>query len=149
MGLGRLQLLNAMLDKERMAEEAESAYKAQLKQQAREYQAQLIELMKKVNLFYTLFSHYSHHPNAPVSLCAVDSLIYYSLLDSRTMNAVRPQQCASKPCQPVQCACKPCLEFRVPATQGVQQTEPATDGAGGGCEQEAVNEAASEAIRNA
>jgi len=42
-----LLLLNSMLDKERMAEEAELAYKGQLKKQAREYQAQLIELMKK------------------------------------------------------------------------------------------------------
>uniref|UniRef100_A0A6U6CNL8 Cilia- and flagella-associated protein 53 n=1 Tax=Guillardia theta TaxID=55529 RepID=A0A6U6CNL8_GUITH len=42
-----LKLLNAMLDKERRAEEAELQYKAQLRQQAREYQAQLIELMKK------------------------------------------------------------------------------------------------------
>ena len=42
-----LLLLNAMLDKERQAEEAEIAYKAVLKKQAREYQAQLIELMKK------------------------------------------------------------------------------------------------------
>jgi len=42
-----LLLLNAMLDKERQAEEAELAYKQVLKTQAREYQAQLIELMKK------------------------------------------------------------------------------------------------------
>mmetsp|Transcript_68306 Transcript_68306/g.163039 ORF Transcript_68306/g.163039 Transcript_68306/m.163039 type:complete len:486 (+) Transcript_68306:147-1604(+) len=42
-----LALLNAMLDKERRAEAAEMAYKASLKAQAREYQAQLIELMKK------------------------------------------------------------------------------------------------------
>eukprot|EP00286_Rhodomonas_abbreviata_P026644 CAMPEP_0181313358 /NCGR_PEP_ID=MMETSP1101-20121128/14205_1 /TAXON_ID=46948 /ORGANISM="Rhodomonas abbreviata, Strain Caron Lab Isolate" /LENGTH=487 /DNA_ID=CAMNT_0023420305 /DNA_START=135 /DNA_END=1598 /DNA_ORIENTATION=- len=42
-----LKLLNAMLDKERKAEEAEMHYKQQLKTQAREYQAQLIELMKK------------------------------------------------------------------------------------------------------
>lgn len=42
-----LVLLNAMLDKERQAEEAEIAYKGVLKKQAREYQAQLIELMKK------------------------------------------------------------------------------------------------------
>mmetsp|Transcript_54385 Transcript_54385/g.127132 ORF Transcript_54385/g.127132 Transcript_54385/m.127132 type:complete len:486 (-) Transcript_54385:69-1526(-) len=42
-----LRLLNAMLEKERRAEEAEMQYKHQLKQQAREYQAQLIELMKK------------------------------------------------------------------------------------------------------
>ena len=42
-----LRLLNAMLEKERMAEEAEQTYKNNLKQQAREYQAQLIELMKK------------------------------------------------------------------------------------------------------
>jgi len=42
-----LLLLNAMLDKERQAEEAEIAYKSVLKKQAREYQAQLIELMKK------------------------------------------------------------------------------------------------------
>ena len=42
-----LLLLNAMLDKERKAEEAELAYKAVLKKQAREYQAQLVELMKK------------------------------------------------------------------------------------------------------
>ena len=42
-----LALLNAMLEKERKAEAAEMAYKASLKAQAREYQAQLIELMKK------------------------------------------------------------------------------------------------------
>mmetsp|Transcript_18259 Transcript_18259/g.28345 ORF Transcript_18259/g.28345 Transcript_18259/m.28345 type:complete len:223 (-) Transcript_18259:134-802(-) len=42
-----LALLNAMLEKERKADEAEMKYKAQLKQQAREYPAQLIELMKK------------------------------------------------------------------------------------------------------
>mmetsp|Transcript_22655 Transcript_22655/g.55923 ORF Transcript_22655/g.55923 Transcript_22655/m.55923 type:complete len:487 (-) Transcript_22655:44-1504(-) len=42
-----LALLNAMLEKERQAEEAEQTYKSQLRAQAREYQAQLIELMKK------------------------------------------------------------------------------------------------------
>jgi len=42
-----LALLNAMLEKERQAEEAEQTYKNNLKAQAREYQAQLIELMKK------------------------------------------------------------------------------------------------------
>lgn len=42
-----LALLNAMLEKERQAEEAEQTYKGQLKAQAQEYQAQLIELMKK------------------------------------------------------------------------------------------------------
>eukprot|EP00960_Hanusia_phi_P058508 763911-Hanusia_phi.AAC.1 len=41
------RVAQAMLDKERRAEEAELQYKAQLRQQAREYQAQLIELMKK------------------------------------------------------------------------------------------------------
>ena len=42
-----LLLLNAMLDKERKAEEAELAYKNVLMKQARDYQAQLVELMKK------------------------------------------------------------------------------------------------------
>mmetsp|Transcript_88864 Transcript_88864/g.236668 ORF Transcript_88864/g.236668 Transcript_88864/m.236668 type:complete len:385 (-) Transcript_88864:503-1657(-) len=42
-----LAMLNAMLERERLAEEAEQLYKTQVKQQAREYQAQLVELMKK------------------------------------------------------------------------------------------------------